>query len=102
MYVRLTHLADYVHAYRCQIQLAESEDTLSQLRAQQRHAAEQHSHGLTQISMMTDLIQLMQLKQQLNEACVGAAAATRGIGSAGASRGLPGMPQSFNTNVMVL
>ena len=84
------------------MQLAESETTLSQRRAQQRQAKDQHGHGLAQIAMMTDVIQLLQLKQQLNDSYFAAAAAARGLGSAGASRGMQGIGQSFNTNVMVL
>eukprot|EP00878_Enallax_costatus_P017239 GHUV01018100.1.p1 GENE.GHUV01018100.1~~GHUV01018100.1.p1 ORF type:complete len:564 (+),score=220.22 GHUV01018100.1:880-2571(+) len=101
---RIGATGDDEYKRRCQMQLAESEENLSQLRAQQRQAAEQHTHGLRQISMMTDVISLLQLKQQLNDTYFGAAAAaSRGLGSAGVGRGLPGMPpQSFNTNVMVL
>lgn len=90
---------------RCQIELAEAEDMLSHLRAQQRQAVDQHGHGLSQISMMTDIVQILQLKQQLYESNTAALASDVGRrgGSAGSGRGvIAGIDQAYNTNVMVL
>ncbi|KAF6264768.1 hypothetical protein COO60DRAFT_1654950 [Scenedesmus sp. NREL 46B-D3] len=99
---------------RCQLQLSESEALLRQLREQQRSAKERHAYSLTQTDMMSDLIGLLQLKQQLQASCaqggqLPGAGSTGGrqLGSAGGvvaggggGRGLGG--QSYNTNVMVL
>jgi hypothetical protein len=97
---------------RCQMQLSESEALLRQLREQQRNAKEHHAYGLTQIDMMSDLISLLQLKQQLQASYAQqcgqmGSSGGRQLGSAGSmmpggagARGIGG--QSYNTNVMVL
>jgi intraflagellar transport protein 81 len=95
------------------MQLSESEALLRQLREQQRNAKEHHAYGLTQIDMMSDLIGLLQVKQQL-QASYAQCGQMGGVGSSGGrqlgsaggmmpgvgGRGLGG--QSYNTNVMVL
>jgi intraflagellar transport protein 81 len=92
------------------MQLSESEALLRQLREQQRNAKEHHAYGLTQIDMMSDLINLLQLKQQLQASyaqCGQMGSSGRQLGSAGSmmpggvgGRGMGG--QSYNMNVMVL
>lgn len=91
---------------RCQAQLAESEAMLRQLREQQRMVKDQHAHGLAQIDMMSSLISLLQLKQQLQASySSGYSPATAGrqqLGSAGNRGGRVLSGQPHNTNVMVL
>lgn len=58
----------YVSPVRCQAQLLDTEASLSKLREQQRHAEERSSHGQAQLGMMSDLLQLLQTKQQLGAA----------------------------------
>eukprot|EP00775_Hariotina_reticulata_P012912 gene12912-13039_t len=102
---------------RCQLQLAESETLLRHLREQQRRVKDQHTHGLAQISMMRDLLQLLQVKRQVLDGQLAAGLGGSSISSStskAAGRGgllaagaggvrLAGLPaQSFNTNVMVL
>lgn len=94
---------------RCQSQLLDTEAALSKLREQQRHAEERSSYGQTQLGMMNDLLQLLQLKQQLAAAAVAANSPSKASGREmlmSEGRWAPAGPATaasgFNTNVMVL
>lgn len=94
---------------RCQSQLLDTEAALSKLREQQRYAEERSSYGQTQLGMMNDLLQLLQLKQQLAAAAAAANSPSKASGREvlmSEGRWAPAGPavaaSGFNTNVMVL
>lgn len=94
---------------RSQAQLLETEAALAKLREQQRHAEDRSSYGQVQLGMMSDLLRVLQVKQELAASSAADSPSKASghdmllaTGRWGPASGGAVPASGFNTNVMVL